>query len=34
MTAGDIVAAIARIEAAVLLGYPLVGEFHVLNDWR
>ena len=28
----DIVAAIARIEAAV--GYPIAGEFHNLNAWR
>jgi predicted nuclease of predicted toxin-antitoxin system len=34
MTDADIVAAIGRIEAAVPLGYPLGGVFHVLNDWR
>ena len=32
MTPADIVAAIARIEAAV--GYPIAGEFHNLNAWR
>ncbi len=30
----DIVAAIAKIEAASPLGYPIAGEFHTLNDWR
>jgi hypothetical protein len=30
----DIVAAIARIEAASPFGYPIAGEFHILNDWR
>ena len=34
MTRADIVAAIGRIEAAVLLGYSIAGQFHVLNDWR
>ena len=34
MTSADIVAAIGRIEAAVLLGYPIAGQIHVLNDWR
>jgi predicted nuclease of predicted toxin-antitoxin system len=34
MTHADIVAAIARIEAASPLGYPIAGQFHVLNDWR
>ncbi len=32
MTPADIVAAVARIEAAV--GYPIAGEFHNLNAWR
>jgi predicted nuclease of predicted toxin-antitoxin system len=34
MTRTDIVAAIGRIEAAGPLGYPIAGEFHILNDWR
>ena len=34
MTLADIVAAIGRIEVAVLLGYSIAGQFHVLNDWR
>src|SRR5437868_3348907 len=34
MSPVDIVAAIARIEEAVPLGYPIQGNFHVLNDWR
>ena len=32
MSQADIVAAIARLEAAV--GYPIAGEFHSLNAWR
>jgi hypothetical protein len=32
MTDPDVVAAIAKIEAAV--GYPISGEFHNLNLWR
>ena len=34
MTPAEIVAAIGRIEAAVLLGYLIAGQFHALNDWR
>jgi hypothetical protein len=34
MSDAEIVAAIGRIEATVPHGYPLAGEFHVLNDWR
>jgi hypothetical protein len=34
MTDAEVVAAIARIEAAIPLGYPLPGMIHVLNDWR
>jgi hypothetical protein len=34
MTPADIVAAIARLEAAIAQGYPLAGEFHNLNAWR
>jgi hypothetical protein len=34
MTDAEVVAAIGRIEATVPHGYPIAGEFHVLNDWR
>ena len=34
MTDADIVAAVARVEHAELLGYPIAGEFHNLNLWR
>jgi predicted nuclease of predicted toxin-antitoxin system len=34
MSDADIVAAIARIEAAVPLGFQIAGEFHNLNAWR
>ena len=27
-------AAVARIEGAVPYGFPIAGQFHVLNDWR
>ncbi len=34
MTDADVVAAIARIETAMPLGYALPRLVHVLNDWR
>ncbi len=34
MSSADVVAAIAKIEAAAPNGYPIVGEFHNLNLWR
>jgi hypothetical protein len=34
MTQAEIVAVIAKIEAAVPHGYPIAGEFHSLNAWR
>jgi hypothetical protein len=34
MSDGDIVAVIAKIEAAVPQGYLIAGEFHNLNAWR
>lgn len=34
MTYGEIVAAIAKLEAAVQHGYAIADQFHRLNDWR
>lgn len=34
MGPADIVAVIAKIEAAIPQGYPIAGAFHNLNAWR